>query len=247
MTNYDTAYTPDPELDSLYAAITGRKAFSYNANSDPLYRSAADRMIQNGRLAMRDTMGQAAALTGGYGSTYAQAKGQQTYDEYLRGLSEVIPQYYSLAFQQYRAQGDALKDAYGLARQRDADAYARQQDAWARERQAAADAAAAEQQAYARRQDAYKQLYQLITVSGYQPSDEDLAAAGMTRPQAQALLDQYAQAHAPKSSGGSSRSSSSKTKKTDPGKLPEETLAALMSRPVLPILRPGLGPLPFIG
>ena len=47
MTTYD--YTPagesaaDPELDELYRAITGRKAFSYNALSDPLYRAAADR------------------------------------------------------------------------------------------------------------------------------------------------------------------------------------------------------------
>lgn len=114
----------DPELDSLYAAITGRKAFSYNAAADPLYRAAADRYIQNGRLAMRDTVGQAAALTGGYGNTYAQTAGQQRYDEYLRGLAEAIPQYYSLAFRQYQAQGEALRDAYDLARQRDADAYA---------------------------------------------------------------------------------------------------------------------------
>ena len=185
MTTYD--YTPtgesaaDPELDELYRAITGRKAFSYNAMSDPLYRAAADRYIQNGRLAMRDTMGQAAALTGGYGSSYAQGVGQQRYDEYLRQLSEAIPQYYSLAFQQYQAQGDALRDAYSLARQRDQDAYAREQDA-------AAAARAAEAAAYARKQDAYKQLYALIVNAGYEPTDEELAAAGMTRAQADALL-----------------------------------------------------------
>ena len=173
MTTYD--YTPagesaaDSELDELYRAITGRKAFSYNALSDPLYRAAADRTIQNGRLAMRDTMGQAAALTGGYGSSYAQGVGQQHYDEYLRQLSEAIPQYYSLAFQQYQAQGDALRDAYGLARQRHQDAYARQQDA-------------------------YKQLYALIVNAGYEPTDEELAAAGMTRAQADALLHKQQQA-----------------------------------------------------
>ena len=246
MTNYETSYTRDPELDALYAAITGRKAFSYNPNADPLYRSAADRYIQNGRLAMRDTMGQAAALTGGYGSTYAQAQGQQTYDEYLRSLSEVIPEYYTLAFRQYQAQGDALRDAYSLARQRDADAYARQQDAYARQRQDAADAAAQEQQAYARQQDAYKQLYQLITVSGYEPTEGELAAAGMTQAQALALLEQYRSAHAPKSSGGSSRSSS-KSKKTDADKKEELTIPSLLNRPVLPILRPGLSPLPYLG
>ena len=221
-TPYET-YTDaaDPELDELYRAITGRKAFSYNAAGDPLYRVAADRMIQNGRLAMRDTMGQAAALTGGYGSSYAQGVGQQRYDEYLRQLSEVIPQYYSLAFQQYQAQGDALRDAYGLARQRDQDAYAREQDAaaaaraaeaaaYARQQDAAAAARAAEAAAYARQQDAYKQLYNLIVNAGYEPTDEELAAAGMTRAQADALLHKQQQAAA----GAHSSSSSGRKKKT---------------------------------
>ena len=192
----------DPELDSLYAAITGRQAFSYKASEDPLYRSAADRYIQNGRMAMRDTMGQAAALTGGYGSSYAQAVGQQQYDEYLRSLAQVLPQYYSMAWQRYEAQGQALRDAYDLARQRRQDDYARQRDEEERERAAAAAAQAAEARDYARQQDSYKQLYQLIFSSGYVPTDEELSAAGMSRAQADALLRQYLQGQKPK--GGSS-------------------------------------------
>ena len=191
----------DPELDSLYAAITGRQAFSYKADQDPLYRSAADRYIQNGRMAMRDTMGQAAALTGGYGSSYAQAVGQQQYDEYLRSLAQVLPQYYSMAWQRYEAQGQALRDAYDLARQRRADDYARQRDEEERERAAAAAAQAAEARDYARQQDSYKQLYQLIFSSGYVPTDEELSAAGMSRAQADALLRQYLQGQKPQ--GGS--------------------------------------------
>ena len=77
----------DAELEELYQALMGRRSFSYNAAEDPMYRSVADRYVQNGRLAMRDTMGSAAALTGGYGSSYAQAVGQQSFDEYLRQLS----------------------------------------------------------------------------------------------------------------------------------------------------------------
>ena len=197
----------DPELDSLYAAITGRQAFSYKADQDPLYRSAADRNIQNGRMAMRDTMGQAAALTGGYGSSYAQAVGQQQYDEYLRSLAQVLPQYYSMAWQRYEAQGQALRDAYDLARQRRQDDYARQRDEEERERAAAAAAQAAEARDYARQQDSYKQLYQLIFSSGYVPTDEELSAAGMSRDQADALLRQYLQGQKPKggSRGGGQR------------------------------------------
>ena len=158
-------------------------------------------------MAMRDTMGQAAALTGGYGSSYAQAVGQQQYDEYLRSLAQVLPQYYSMAWQRYEAQGQALRDAYDLARQRRQDDYARQRDEEERERAAAAAAQAAEARDYARQQDSYKQLYQLIFSSGYVPTDEELSAAGMSRAQADALLRQYLQGQKPKggSRGGGQR------------------------------------------
>ena len=212
--NYDINYTEssDPELDSLYAAITGRRAFSYDAASDPLYRSAADRYMQNGRMAMRDTVGRAAALTGGYGSSYAQTAGQQQYDEYLRQLSQVLPQYYSMAWQRYEAEGQALRDAYGLARQRRQDEEQRRAAAYERERAAAAAAAADDARDYARRQDSYKQLYQLIFSAGYVPTDEELSAAGMTRSQADALLRQYYQG---KKSGGASSGGGQGTRSGD--------------------------------
>ena len=71
-------YDPDAELERLYAAITGRPAFSYDPASDPVYNSYAQSYQRRGRLAMRNTMGQAAALTGGYGSSYAQSVGQHS-------------------------------------------------------------------------------------------------------------------------------------------------------------------------
>ncbi len=214
--NYDNN-NADRELDSLYAAITGRSPFRYDAASDPLYRAAADRYIQNGRMAMRDTMGRAAALTGGYGSSYAQAVGQQQYDEYLRALSQALPEYYSMAWQRYEAQGRALQDAYDRAWQRRQDEYQRQRDEAAdalaaealdyeRGRDAAADAAAAEDRDYSRRRDSYQQLVKLISTAGYVPTDRELADAGLTRAQADALLRQYLQGQ--KSGGGSSAGAS---------------------------------------
>ena len=149
----------DAQLDALYAAITGRQSFSYRADQDPLYRAYAQRYIQNGRMAMRDTMGQAAALTGGYASSYAQALGQQQYDEYLRALSEALPEFYGMAWEQYQAQGQKLKDAYDLAYQRSQADYARQQDALEAQRQG-------EAAAYQRQQAGYQQLYALISATG---------------------------------------------------------------------------------
>jgi hypothetical protein len=202
----------DAELDALYAAITGRQPFRYRAQDDPLYRSYADRYVQNGRMAMRDSAGTAAALTGGYGSSYAQRVGQQQYDEYLRLLSEALPELYGMAYEQYRDEGAALREQYDLAHQRSADAYSRERDrqaeAYQRERDALADEryrseqqAKASQQSYKQQQDNYQKLYKLITSSGYVPTDEELRAAGLTRASAEALRKEYERTHGGKQTG----------------------------------------------
>ena len=78
----------DQQLADLYNQITQRKPFEYNSEDDMLYQQYVDRYTKGGKLAMEDTMGQAAALTGGYGNSYAQRVGQQTYDEYMTGLND---------------------------------------------------------------------------------------------------------------------------------------------------------------
>ena len=64
---------------------------------------------------MRDTMGQAAGLTGGYGSSYAQSVGQQQYDAYLRRLADVLPETYGMALQSWQAEGQDLQRRYSAA------------------------------------------------------------------------------------------------------------------------------------
>ena len=48
------------QLDAAMEKILNREKFSYNLNGDALYRQYKDQAIQNGRLAMQDTLGQAA-------------------------------------------------------------------------------------------------------------------------------------------------------------------------------------------
>lgn len=57
-------------------------------------------------------MGQASALTGGYGSSYAQNVGQQAYQSYLHQLGDMVPELYQLAYDRYRDKGDALYKTY---------------------------------------------------------------------------------------------------------------------------------------
>ena len=103
------------QLNSLYDQIMHRKPFQYDLNGDLLYREMADRYTQMGQQAMRDTMGQAAALTGGYGNSYASQVGNQAYQQYLTALNDNIPQLWDRAYQVYQDQGDQLMQQYQLA------------------------------------------------------------------------------------------------------------------------------------
>lgn len=82
-----------------------------------------DRYVQQGQQAMMDTMGQAAALTEGYGNSYAQTAGQQTYQGYLQGANDMMPQFYQMALDRYQMEGDQLMNQYGLLTDQEDRAY----------------------------------------------------------------------------------------------------------------------------
>ena len=104
------------QLDSLYDKVLGRKDFSYDMNKDLLYQQYRDQYTKNGRKAMQDTLGQAAALTGGYNNSYAQQAAQQTYDSYLGEVNAMVPELYQKAFDRYQAEGDELYDMFSMAK-----------------------------------------------------------------------------------------------------------------------------------
>lgn len=221
-------YDPDAELERLYAAITGRPAFSYDPTSDPVYDSYAQSYQRRGRLAMRDTMGQAAAMTGGYGSSYAQSVGQQQYDSYLQSLGEALPELYGMAWQRYNAEGDALKTAWELASER---SEVRRES----EREAAEREAAAQKSAETARRGNYERLYKLIYNSGYNPNETELSDSGMTGEQAAALLAEYRRRNKIGTSNtytyrGGTGSSKSKTKKKQRYTAPKSTRLASPGR-----------------
>lgn len=125
------------DLSDALEAILNRQDFSYDLEGDALYRQYKDSYVNQGRMAMLDTMGQAAAMTGGYGSSYGQTAGQQAYQGYLQSLSSVVPQLYQLALERYSREGEALSDRYALLQDREDRSYGRYQDAlsaWNQER-----------------------------------------------------------------------------------------------------------------
>ena len=115
-------------VDAALQKILKRDKFQYDVNGDALYQQYKDRYVQQGKQAMMDTMGQAAALTGGYGNSYAQQVGQQTYQGYLQGLNDKVPELYQLALDRYNQEGTDLMNRYSLLADRSDKEYNRYRD-----------------------------------------------------------------------------------------------------------------------
>ena len=125
------------QLNETISQILNREKFSYDLNGDALYQQYKDQYVQQGRMAMMDTMGQAQAMTGGYGNSYAQSVGQQAYQGYLQQLNDVVPELYGMALDQYNREGQEMYDQAALMAQQEDRDYGRYQDAmnaWLAER-----------------------------------------------------------------------------------------------------------------
>ena len=118
------------QINDIINRILNREEFSYDVNEDALYQQYKDQYIQGGKLAMQDTMGQAAAMTGGYGNSYAATVGNQAYQAYLSKLYEVVPELYGMALDRYKMEGEELYNQYGLLSSEDQKEYGRWQDTY---------------------------------------------------------------------------------------------------------------------
>ena len=124
------AYTSawQTQLNDIIQKIQNREKFSYDLNGDALYQQYKDQYTTQGKLAMMDTMGQAAAMTGGYGNSYAQTAGQQAYQASLQQLNDVVPELYQLALSQYNQEGDDMYNQASLIAGMEDQDYGRHRD-----------------------------------------------------------------------------------------------------------------------
>lgn len=127
------------ELGRLYDEIKSKSGFNYNPSGDPLWAQSVASTMAQGQRAMRDTMGQAAALTGGYGSSYAQNVGQQAYNQLIEGLMAQAPQFEDAARARHSAELDSLYQQYALLQDKEDSDYNRWLTQWEVERQAQQD------------------------------------------------------------------------------------------------------------
>ena len=209
----------DDQIAELYAKINNRDAFSYDLNGDAFWQQYKDKFTQSAKSAMRDTMGQAAALTGGYGSSYAQSVGQQAYDRRMEELMDIAPELYQMAYQRYQDEGtdlekrlnlardmasdesDALLQQLSVARQLASDEYNRYSDdydRWYGERAYSDERLAAAQ----KQQQNNLAFLQSLLALGYTPTAQEIADAGLTQAQYAVIAAQYAPKESYRGGGG---------------------------------------------
>ncbi len=116
------------QLNSILEQIQNPDKFNWSFDGDELFKYYADLYSQNGKQASMDAMGQAAALTGGYGNSYAQQVGNQAYDEWMRNLYDKGMDLRDRAYQQYQDQRADLYNRYGVLQGADESEYGRYRD-----------------------------------------------------------------------------------------------------------------------
>lgn len=103
-------------LNKDYDAVRNVQPFQYDLARDTLYQQYKNQYKNLGQLAMQDTMGQAAAMTGGYGNSYASTAGNQAYQSYLQQLNDKVPDLYNAALSKYNSDLDNLYNKFSLTK-----------------------------------------------------------------------------------------------------------------------------------
>lgn len=116
---YNPIIKPITAKDKLDEILNGEK-FSYDLNADPTFQTLLAQFRREGKGAMRDTMAQATALTGGYANSAAQAAAQQAYDRRMDEAFEQVPELEAAAYAKYRDERSDLYNEYSILAAREA-------------------------------------------------------------------------------------------------------------------------------
>lgn len=123
-----TSYTD--QIKDMMNQIQNRDKFSYDVDSDTMFQQALSSAMSSGKTAMQDTIGQASALTGGYGSTYATTAGNQSYNAFIQDAYNNLPEYYQMALEAYQMEGQDMYNQLAMLNEADANEYQRMYNSW---------------------------------------------------------------------------------------------------------------------
>ena len=127
---YDDPYAQ--QIQDQLQSILGRDPFSYDYNTDPVWQAYKKQYTREGQRSSADALAQAAAMTGGVPSSYAQTAAQQAGNYYASQLSDKIPELYQQAYGRYQDEGNTMMNNMNLLRGLSNDAYGRYGDDFSR-------------------------------------------------------------------------------------------------------------------
>ncbi len=115
--------------DAALKSVLDRQEFSWSADTDPLYEQYRKKYTASAKTAMKDVLGRATALTGGWGNSYATGAASDAYSRETDKLGDVIPELYELAYGRYKDETGRLRDNAELLYKFDDADYKRRSDA----------------------------------------------------------------------------------------------------------------------
>lgn len=86
------------------------REFSYDVNTDEAYLKYRDSVKNSAELALADAMGNAAALNGGYATSYAQLAGQAEYRNTMKSADEKVLDLYKEAYERFSDETENIED-----------------------------------------------------------------------------------------------------------------------------------------
>ena len=110
-----------PYESQLGDAMTQSLNFKYDPMQDANYQALAKIYGARGNQAAKDTLGDAAALNGGFGTSYAVSAAQQARNQYNQELAGLIPDLEANAY-------NRVQNNYNILRDADTDAYGKYRD-----------------------------------------------------------------------------------------------------------------------
>lgn len=125
-TEYKSDY--QGQIDNALNKVANREAFTYDPLKDVSYQSLAKIYQKQGEQAAKNTMGDAASLNGGYGSSYAVTASQQARNDYNQMLASQIPSLKESAYNQYMNEQNLNLSSLDALRTADDTAYGRYRD-----------------------------------------------------------------------------------------------------------------------
>jgi len=115
-------------INSLLSEILNPGKFSYDPETDQTYQRFKEQYTRLGEQAMKDTIGQVSARTGGIASSYAATAANQANNAYMAALSDRIPELEQLAYERYMNEQSQNASKLGLLQGLDESQYSRYRD-----------------------------------------------------------------------------------------------------------------------